>query len=415
MYDICLVFDFHDHDFYQIATLGCSDYANLDVVYNPSSIVGCRANWTKPGLLNANQFCDNNNHWSACESKAEARDRGLTSDICQSISPRNKFFATHAYSKEKIWGCGKKNAQRSLPVTYSSRSNLPLMLNRNTLENQLNDPNNNQVWRLHANYSSFPDSSSKFFNTIIKVDDSQGGILCCYHEPPTQSELFQFLQTVVTLAIFMILIVCAAKCLQVICQRIAAINRHSCSRTCPCLRRFLDENGVLRIGTGNRAVLVPTSVESMKIMKTGRQIEKKLQTKAFKKYFDDGEISQGSANCIICFDDYEPTDQVLMLQCKHHLHKQCGKEWLVHNQTCPICLQKFDDASDKHYHDDQPNEQNDIQDIVADNKNKPNKAIADCNTESDDTEIQSLTHQGNPVTTTNRNKRKSFFSKLIVR
>ncbi|XP_051870702.1 E3 ubiquitin-protein ligase TTC3 [Pristis pectinata] len=40
--------------------------------------------------------------------------------------------------------------------------------------------------------------------------------------------------------------------------------------------------------------------------------------------------------CIICHDDLTP-DSMCVLQCRHHFHEACIKQWLKANSTCPTC------------------------------------------------------------------------------
>ncbi|XWV24872.1 putative E3 ubiquitin-protein ligase At4g11680-like [Tupanvirus deep ocean] len=42
-------------------------------------------------------------------------------------------------------------------------------------------------------------------------------------------------------------------------------------------------------------------------------------------------------NCIICQDDYQNSEDIIILPCHHHYHKKCGIDWLKINKTCPIC------------------------------------------------------------------------------
>ncbi|XP_078265780.1 E3 ubiquitin-protein ligase TTC3 isoform X2 [Rhinoraja longicauda] len=44
----------------------------------------------------------------------------------------------------------------------------------------------------------------------------------------------------------------------------------------------------------------------------------------------------GDEPCIICHDDLTP-DSMCALQCGHHFHKVCIKQWLKANSTCPTC------------------------------------------------------------------------------
>ncbi|XWV26120.1 RING finger domain protein [Tupanvirus soda lake] len=41
--------------------------------------------------------------------------------------------------------------------------------------------------------------------------------------------------------------------------------------------------------------------------------------------------------CIICQDDYQNYENIIILSCQHHYHKKCGSDWLKINKTCPIC------------------------------------------------------------------------------
>jgi len=48
-------------------------------------------------------------------------------------------------------------------------------------------------------------------------------------------------------------------------------------------------------------------------------------------------FSQSDSECTICFEDYQIGDIIVKLKCGHQLHKQCAKEWLSENPTCPVC------------------------------------------------------------------------------
>eukprot|EP00924_Labyrinthula_sp_SR-Ha-C_P000141 snap_masked-scaffold_39-processed-gene-2.21-mRNA-1 protein AED:0.40 eAED:0.40 QI:0/0/0/0.5/1/1/2/0/379 len=41
--------------------------------------------------------------------------------------------------------------------------------------------------------------------------------------------------------------------------------------------------------------------------------------------------------CAICLNPYKEEEQLRLLYCEHHFHKDCSDEWLLINATCPIC------------------------------------------------------------------------------
>lgn len=41
--------------------------------------------------------------------------------------------------------------------------------------------------------------------------------------------------------------------------------------------------------------------------------------------------------CIICMEEFEANDAIVMTECKHVFHKTCCQEWLLQSCTCPVC------------------------------------------------------------------------------
>ncbi|KAJ1421188.1 hypothetical protein B484DRAFT_452833 [Ochromonadaceae sp. CCMP2298] len=41
--------------------------------------------------------------------------------------------------------------------------------------------------------------------------------------------------------------------------------------------------------------------------------------------------------CVVCMDDFEPTDEVVMLPCDHFHHIPCTEGWLADHDFCPCC------------------------------------------------------------------------------
>lgn len=42
------------------------------------------------------------------------------------------------------------------------------------------------------------------------------------------------------------------------------------------------------------------------------------------------------ADCAVCKDAFEATEQVIQLPCEHIFHDDCIKPWLKLNSTCPV-------------------------------------------------------------------------------
>lgn len=43
-------------------------------------------------------------------------------------------------------------------------------------------------------------------------------------------------------------------------------------------------------------------------------------------------------NCSICLCDFEESEKVRLLSCKHNFHQSCIDRWLLKNNQCPLCL-----------------------------------------------------------------------------
>jgi hypothetical protein len=77
-----------------------------------------------------------------------------------------------------------------------------------------------------------------------------------------------------------------------------------------------------------------------------------------KYYFKNGEIydetnkiiinTVNQDSCVICLDDYNNNDTLILLKCNHYFHEICGKDWLRVKRECPICREKIELECDKH-------------------------------------------------------------------
>jgi len=53
--------------------------------------------------------------------------------------------------------------------------------------------------------------------------------------------------------------------------------------------------------------------------------------------FSDLNSSNSITDCTICLTQYQPSDLIRALPCKHVFHQQCADSWLSMNRTCPVC------------------------------------------------------------------------------
>ena len=55
-----------------------------------------------------------------------------------------------------------------------------------------------------------------------------------------------------------------------------------------------------------------------------------------KKKYNKEDFKQNT-ECIICFCEYGPDDDVSPLPCGHYFHAECIENWVKDNPTCPMC------------------------------------------------------------------------------
>ncbi|OQR85950.1 transmembrane protein [Thraustotheca clavata] len=60
------------------------------------------------------------------------------------------------------------------------------------------------------------------------------------------------------------------------------------------------------------------------------------------KYTPDLFPPDEDASCCICLNEYTDNQELRILHCNHHFHKDCVDEWLVVNATCPTCRTSID-------------------------------------------------------------------------
>lgn len=43
------------------------------------------------------------------------------------------------------------------------------------------------------------------------------------------------------------------------------------------------------------------------------------------------------SQCPICMEEFEEGEAIMKVSCSHIFHDHCYKDWLRHNNTCPLC------------------------------------------------------------------------------
>jgi hypothetical protein len=56
------------------------------------------------------------------------------------------------------------------------------------------------------------------------------------------------------------------------------------------------------------------------------------------------EVFYEEFNCPLCFDDFKKEDTIIQLKCKHEICLDCGNEWFLENNKCPICMIELDNS-----------------------------------------------------------------------
>lgn len=63
----------------------------------------------------------------------------------------------------------------------------------------------------------------------------------------------------------------------------------------------------------------------------------KLKTVKYKQTSD----SQSTNSCPICLESYKTDDKLVLLDCNHQFHVDCGRRWLQDRASCPVCRVEF--------------------------------------------------------------------------
>jgi len=61
----------------------------------------------------------------------------------------------------------------------------------------------------------------------------------------------------------------------------------------------------------------------------------KTRTKDIGEYIAETKILD--YECLICLDEFNQGQQIIMIKCGHIYHKNCIDKWFLKKKTCPLC------------------------------------------------------------------------------
>lgn len=53
------------------------------------------------------------------------------------------------------------------------------------------------------------------------------------------------------------------------------------------------------------------------------------------------QVIPTNESCSICLESYSEVKPGIKIECNHIFHKECIVEWLINNETCPLCRQNI--------------------------------------------------------------------------
>jgi len=73
--------------------------------------------------------------------------------------------------------------------------------------------------------------------------------------------------------------------------------------------------------------------------------------------FHAGMFPPDDAICGVCLGEYSEGEELRLLPCSHHYHRECCDTWLLQRNTCPTCRSPIDDSRSNRPHARQPQSQ----------------------------------------------------------
>jgi len=65
------------------------------------------------------------------------------------------------------------------------------------------------------------------------------------------------------------------------------------------------------------------------------KIFSKTRTKDIDEYIVEKKLI--GYECLICLDEFNQGQQIIMIKCGHIYHKNCIDKWFLKKKTCPLC------------------------------------------------------------------------------
>ena len=65
------------------------------------------------------------------------------------------------------------------------------------------------------------------------------------------------------------------------------------------------------------------------------KIFSKTRTKDIDEYIVEKKIP--GYECLICLDEFNQGQKIIMIKCGHIYHKNCIDKWFLKKKTCPLC------------------------------------------------------------------------------
>lgn len=311
---------------------GCNPKrAQQGTVFVPNLVVGCDASWMEAGMDSINQVCDMHSGYHLCERYQELLDLGVKEDICTGSGALNTFYLTSVATKDNIYGCGNVDTQHgSLPVVPGPQPLGPFSFSMS--KDSVAKSGKETPWKYVESTRS-----DQLLDGLYKVTDDQGGVLCCKEFAYPQMS-FASLSMLVLSAL--VLVICAYKGVITLLECISSGLRSVC---CP---GWTGWDRVIRCCGGR--VQIPVTKSAYVHLRRECDLNKlKRECKSYSELLRDGGIAEKSV-CVICLEDYAVDSDVIQLKCGHHFHKECCIKWFDEKEKCPICLQQFQKATDKH-------------------------------------------------------------------
>lgn len=109
------------------------------------------------------------------------------------------------------------------------------------------------------------------------------------------------------------------------------------------IRQLFNEVNVMRHIYDNvfiDIIIIQNPEENMENLENVKNIV--IQEELYKIQISEfSDIKTDEKQCSICLDDFEPSNKIRLINCKHLFHSECLDTWLLqHDYKCPHCREK---------------------------------------------------------------------------